>query len=216
VLRLGSGARTGRIGPRPAQTLILYEFEGCPFCRKVREALTHLAVDVMVRPCPKGGQRFRPGVIEQGGKAQFPYLIDPNTGDALYESNRIIRHLYEHYGTGRPSLLLSMGPLTDTLAQLATIPRLGLGVRAQASSPAEQPLELSGYEASPGTRRVRERLCCLELPYRMLQAAPGGNHAAISENNDAAVPELFDPNTGTRIRGTRAALAHLEHVYARA
>ena len=31
-------------------------------------------------PCPKDGTRFRPQVVAEGGKAQFPYLKDPNTG----------------------------------------------------------------------------------------------------------------------------------------
>ena len=42
VLRLGLGLAASHAGPRPAKTLELYEFEGCPFCRKVREALTML------------------------------------------------------------------------------------------------------------------------------------------------------------------------------
>jgi len=217
ILRLGSGARAGRQGPRPEETPILYEFEGCPFCRKVREALTHLAIDVEVRPCPKGGQLFRPFVIQHGGKAQFPYLIDPNTGDELYESDAIIRHLYRHYGVGRPNLLLALGPLTDLMVQLAMIPRLGLGVRATSSrSAVDQPLELIGYEASPGTRRVRERLCSLELPYRMVQAAPGVEPNSDSRQPDHAskIPSLADPNNSFQCSGAQAALAYLEKEYA--
>uniref|UniRef100_A0A061RRT2 Thioredoxin family protein n=1 Tax=Tetraselmis sp. GSL018 TaxID=582737 RepID=A0A061RRT2_9CHLO len=31
----------------------LYEFEACPFCRRVREAITDLDLDVIIFPCPK-------------------------------------------------------------------------------------------------------------------------------------------------------------------
>ena len=31
-------------------------------------------------PTPKDGDLWRPKAIELGGKAQFPYMIDPNTG----------------------------------------------------------------------------------------------------------------------------------------
>mmetsp|Transcript_37498 Transcript_37498/g.149570 ORF Transcript_37498/g.149570 Transcript_37498/m.149570 type:complete len:93 (+) Transcript_37498:370-648(+) len=39
---------------RPELPLELYEFESCPFCRKVREALNILDLDFYAYPCPKG------------------------------------------------------------------------------------------------------------------------------------------------------------------
>lgn len=44
------------------------------------------------------GTRYRSVVKEIGGKLQFPFLIDENTGDKLYESQDIIHHLFKHYG----------------------------------------------------------------------------------------------------------------------
>ena len=38
---------------RPKEPLRLYEFEACPFCRRTREAITDLDIDVLVYPCPK-------------------------------------------------------------------------------------------------------------------------------------------------------------------
>ena len=87
VGRLGLGHGVGRLGIRPEKPLILYEYEACPFCRKVREALTQLDLSVQIRPCPRGGQRFRPEVVRHGGREQFPYLIDPNAGCLLYTSD---------------------------------------------------------------------------------------------------------------------------------
>ncbi|MCA9686349.1 MAG: glutathione S-transferase N-terminal domain-containing protein, partial [Myxococcales bacterium] len=93
-LRLGLGFWASHAGPRPEQPVELYEFEGCPFCRKVREALTMLDLEARVFPCPKGGPTYRPQVVARGGKAQFPYLVDPNRGVELYESKAIISYLY--------------------------------------------------------------------------------------------------------------------------
>jgi anaphase-promoting complex subunit 7 len=38
---------------KPEQLIKLYEFEACPFCRRTREAITDLDIDVLVYPCPK-------------------------------------------------------------------------------------------------------------------------------------------------------------------
>src|SRR5258705_9439492 len=83
--RLGSGARVSTLGKRPARPLELYEFEACPFCRKGREALSILDLEVIVYPCPKGGPTWRPRMREQGGRALVPHLVGPNTGRALCE-----------------------------------------------------------------------------------------------------------------------------------
>ena len=90
LARGGVGVKVGPLGPRPEKPLELYEFEACPFCRKVREALTLLDLDALVLPCPKGGPRFREEVKRRGGKYQFPYLVDPNTGKEMYESDDIV------------------------------------------------------------------------------------------------------------------------------
>ncbi len=43
-----------------------------------------------------------------GGPEQFPFLVDENTGRELYESDAIVRYLYETYGgnTLRPPPML--------------------------------------------------------------------------------------------------------------
>ena len=190
------------------QILVLYEFEGCPFCRKVREALTDLAIDVHLKPSPKGGRRFRPVVIQQGGKAQFPFLIDPNAGIEIFESDAIIKHLYARYGKRRRPFLLSLGPLSDLMSQLSMIPRLGRGVLVRASRAPAQPLELHGYEASPDSRLIRELLCCLEQPYLMKQSR------GVVTGSPSRVPYLKDPNTGSSCYGVTDSLAYLIRQYA--
>src|SRR5258705_8365220 len=122
--RLGSGARVGTLGKRPARPLELYEFEACPFCRKVREALSILDLEAIVYPCPKGGPTWRPRVRELGGRELFPYLVDPNTGRAMYESSDIVANLFSEYGDGRVPASLGAGWLTAVSSWLAGLPRL--------------------------------------------------------------------------------------------
>ena len=111
--RLGSGRQVGALGRRPERPLELYEFEACPFCRKVREALSILDLEAIIYPCPKGAPTWRPRVREQGGRELFPYLVDPNTGKAMYESSDIVAYLFAEYGDGNVPLLLGAGVLTD-------------------------------------------------------------------------------------------------------
>jgi hypothetical protein len=49
----------------------MYIPEACPFCRRVREALTELDLSAEVYPCPKGSIRHREFVRSVGGKEQF-------------------------------------------------------------------------------------------------------------------------------------------------
>ncbi|PKI54997.1 hypothetical protein CRG98_024597 [Punica granatum] len=85
----------------PLMHLQIFEFEACPFCRRVREAMTELDLSVEIYPCPKGSARHRAMVRELGGKEQFPFMIDPNAGISMYESGDIVKYLFEKYGKGR-------------------------------------------------------------------------------------------------------------------
>src|SRR5438477_267341 len=101
VLRLGRGvypAITADRRPDPKQLLELYNMEGSPFCRKVREALSELDLEHIVRNVPKGSPK-RNELAARGGKVQVPYLIDPNTQSEMYESDDIVAYLEEEYGT---------------------------------------------------------------------------------------------------------------------
>ena len=90
LARAGQGIATTPAAERPSLLFELFEFEACPYCRLVREALTELDLDALIYPCPKDGQRFRPRAAELGGRLQFPLLMDPNRGEQLYESTDIV------------------------------------------------------------------------------------------------------------------------------
>ena len=216
LARLGSGAQVGALGERPAKTLELYEFEACPFCRKVREALSILDLDADIFPCPKNGPRFRPEVVRRGGKAQFPWLVDPNAGVELYESDAIVRHLFERYGDGSVPLSLGLGALVDVSAQLASVWRLGNGRVYERARAPERPLELWSFEASPFCRIAREKLCTLELPYRLHNVAKGSPKRPEFErrSGNMMVPYLVDPNTGKEMFESADIVRYLEDTYA--
>jgi glutathione S-transferase len=215
LLRGGLGMRVAQVGARPAKPLQVYEFEGCPFCRKVREALTMLDLEAEIRPCPKGGKRFRSVLAEIGGKAQFPYLVDPNTGTSLYESGDIVDYLFAHYGEGAAPAALRAGPIA-TLAVVAS--GLGRGRAGTFVRPSKAPakaLELYSFEASPFCRLVREVLCELELPYRLLNVAKGSarRDAFRAHAGKVQVPYLIDPNTEIEMFESADIIAYLESTY---
>jgi glutathione S-transferase len=214
--RLGTGASVGALGRRPAQPLELYEFEACPFCRKVREALTILDLDAIVRPCPKGGPTYRPRVREQGGRELFPYLVDPNTGAAMYESSDIVAYLFAEYGDGRVPTALALGPATDVSSVLAGLPRLGAGSRYRRARSPAQPLELYSFEASPFCRIVRETLSSLELAYLLHNVAKNSprRDAFAARSGRMMVPWLVDPNAGIEMFESADIVAYLEATYA--
>ena len=216
LFRGASGSRVGTLGERPAEPLILYEFEGCPYCRKVREAFTILDLDAQLRPCPKRGSRYRDELIQRGGKAMFPYLVDPNTGKEMYESDDIVSYLFAQYGDGSVPGLLRAGVLCDLTSMLANLPRPTRGAFCEASRAPEQALELYSAEATPFCRIVREKLCTLEIPYLLHNVAAGssGRKAFVARSGKQLIPYLVDPNTGTEMFESADIVVYLERTYA--
>lgn len=214
VLRLGSGLTSQPAARRPEKLLELYEFEACPFCRRVREALSLFDFDALIYPCPKGGTRYRPKAIERGGRAMFPYLVDPNTGKSLYESADIVAYLRETYGAPRSPVWL--GPLSIVNSSLASGLRASHGRQARPSRAPAQPLELWSFEASPYSRLVREALCELELPYVLHNVAKGSprREAFVARSGKMMVPYLFDPNTGREMFESADIVKYLDATYA--
>ncbi len=214
VSRLGAGVTATPPARRPAQLLELYEFESCPFCRKVRDALTELDLEAMIYPCPKDGTVFRPKAIALGGKAQFPYLVDPNTGTRKYESDDIVAYLFATYGGRKPGVLVR-GPLATASSVLASAFRPTRGTRARPSRRPTQPVELWSFEASPFCRIAREALCELELPYRLHNVGKNGagRPAFVERAGKMMVPYLVDPNTGRAMFESADITAYLNETY---
>ena len=174
---------------RPKKLLQLYEYEGCPFCRRVRETLTILDLDAEIFPTPRetfkeygyaNESRFRPAVLKHGGKCQFPFLVDPNNNIKMYESLEIVKYLWDTYGDkASPSLFDRLANLPGLSAGLflagafRMLPHHGL-LRTPSAYPAKK-LELYSAENSPFCRIAREALSTLELPYVLKNCAHGAN-----------------------------------------
>ena len=229
--RLGAGMFAEGCRQAPQAPIVLYDMEGCPFCRKVRDALTTLDIDALIYPCPKNGRVHRPRASSLAGKEQFPFVVDPNRDVSMLESNEIIRYLFATYGKGRPGLRTTL----TASSMLSSLVRPHRGSRARPSRQPEQPLELWAFEASPYCRLVREHLCELELPYLLHSIGKGKvadfmlpgmrdhapdkqttprRRAFVERSGCMIVPFLVDPNTATEMFESADIQAYLENTYA--
>lgn len=101
----------------PAQPLELYSFESSPFSKPVRARMCELELPYLLRNAGKGGwkdmgppsfrdslfkgekgtTRNRRWLADNTGQVQVPYLVDANTGTAMYESGDILKYLDRTY-----------------------------------------------------------------------------------------------------------------------
>jgi len=239
MLRASNGIQVAAAPVKPAQMLKLFDIENCPFCRLVRETLTELDLDAEIYPCPKNGERFRPEVVERGGKEQFPYLVDPNTGVEMYESLEIVAYLYETYARRQLPLKWKVGRLQTLGSMLASGVRMN---ERMAALPSRQPgymLELYSFESSPYARVVREQLCNMELPYVLrncgrtqmrewllpnlresLKVEPEpeveqeNRRWLFEREGRVAIPYLYDPNSEQGMFESEYIVEYLEETYA--
>ena len=211
--------------PRPSQPLVLYEYEGSPFCRKVREAALLLDIPVEMRPCPGARAGFAKELQERTGRQTVPYLVDPNAGKEMFESDEIIEYMLDSYGPPRSqydakALWPLRGEFATTTATFATLVRGLAGSKRQENARPDNeqmlPLELWGYEVSPFVRPVREKLCSLCLKHVVVPTARGSaNRDRLIQRTGVQfqVPYLVDPNTGVELFESAEILEYLEEVY---
>ena len=227
---------------QPEQMLELYDMEGCPFCRPVREVLTTLDLDVLIYPCAKGAGKYREQLKSRGGKVQVPCLYDPNKELYIYESKDIISYLISNY-----SLHNQLSPKVNVsiyTSYLATAMRLGAGTKYKSKAKNDvsstqqslQPLELFSFEGSPFVRLVREKLCELGISYVVRnsgkqqladQGMPWlrpkiGTYQPIAGTKRAELlqrtgkvqfPYLYDPNTQKELFESKAINKYLVKKY---
>ena len=95
----------GAFYARPSITvkkpLQLWAYEASPFCALVRETLSALEIPYVNQPCARGSTR-RTTLQRRAGTFQVPYLEDPNTGVAMFESAEIIEYLRQSYQATPP------------------------------------------------------------------------------------------------------------------
>ena len=216
--------------PRPAKPIVLYDNEACPFCRKVRECVGILDLDVLYLPTPRGGKRFRKDLEQRAGRVQVPYMIDPNTGSEMFESDAIMSYLCSKYGKDAKQqagdspnpvpMGLRMGLLTTISCALALMPRMASSSSYTPSTFSDdecglQPLWLWGYEASPFTKVVREQLNVLEIPHVFRSCARGSpkRQTVFDKEGSFQVPYLEDPNNDTALFESLDIRKYLQQTY---
>lgn len=217
---------------QPDQLLELYDMEGCPYCRPVRECLTELDLDALIIPCPKGFGERRDQLSKASGNTQVPFLVDKNTGTSLGGCREITRYLQATYGQGKASTRPLPG---DTSSKLSTGFRALRGTRHAPARQPEAPLELFSFESSPFSRPVRETLCAHGIPYVLRNSGkqqkadlglpwlrptlnyaplPGSKRAELLQRaGKVQVPYLFDPNTGKGLFESKDIVEYLSRTY---
>lgn len=218
VIRLGRGlVARRRAETMPQQILALYEFESCPYCRKVRDVMTELDLEYRCYPCAKGSKHRRTAE-ELGGKRLFPFLCDPNTGVQSYESDAIIQYLHTTYGKGRGGVARTFAPLNtfDSMLGSALRPKGGkVADKVRDRQELDQPLTLFGFEASPYCRKVREALAELDLSYicKNVGKKSPRRPELVALGGKMMVPYLVDPNTGAAMYESDDIVAYLWKTY---
>jgi len=230
------GAMASRKVQQPEQLLELYDREGCAHCRFVREALTELNLDVRIVPVPLGGQRNLPALKRISGRDRVPFLYDPNNSAKIEGSDAIIAYLFNTYAGREGPKKLRATKFNVFKSRLATVIRGARGLEAKPSVGSQQDLTLYSFEASPYSRPVRERLCELELPYKLInigkqQRADIGpsnfrlhfgeykpipntkRSAFMNEHGNVQVPYLIDPNTQRDLFESADILRYLSTTY---
>lgn len=175
LLSEGKGITGSAFPKQPNKLLELYEFEACPYCRRVRQVMTELNLDYIVYPCPKNGKIYRNEVLKLSGKHQFPFLVDPNTQAQIEESSDIIEYLFTTYGKKDAPPPARWENLSEAEIRGSVISMISLlrgmyadknnRLRYKKGGQPEKLLELYSFEMSPYSRLVKERLCELELPF---------------------------------------------------
>ena len=90
LARMPSGLSVGKLGKRPEQPLRLYEFEGCPYCRKVREALSILDLEADVSSVSQGRPALPAGgdAPRREGAVPLPRRPEHRQGDVRVRRDR--------------------------------------------------------------------------------------------------------------------------------
>jgi glutathione S-transferase len=169
--------------------------------------------------------QFSKELFERTGRQTVPFLIDPNTGEELFESGDQIEYLLTTYGPPAdefdrkalwPIAWEGFSVYTSTLvAILRDLPGGKRQFNARPDNEQMKPLELWGYECSPFVRPVREKLGSLCLPHVMVSCSRGSANRdrMVEKTGRFQVPYLVDPNTGIEMYESPEIVDYLEAVY---
>jgi hypothetical protein len=213
---------------------VLYDREGDPNCRLVREACSLLSLTVEIRPqqrpSPKKNTGFFGSQKEKRKSSSSPRIVgvprlqDPNTGVELEMKQRlddgddddvqpILSYLFTTYGNGKIPWTMQ----TQLAQQSAT---WGLASRFWtsfliASDLPDRPLTLWAYESSPFCKLVTETLGQLGVTYTVIYTPRGSTNRQLLLDRFGRfqVPFLQDPNTGVELWESQAICEYLQRQY---
>jgi glutathione S-transferase len=132
-----SSARRTHPGTEPQ--LELFQRENDPACHAVRNRLSQLGLDYLLRNVRLGDALKNEQLAQAGGKIEVPLLIDHLTGIKLYGAHSIITYLDHEYGQATRSPVLRVaGQINSKVQQNAD--QLTWAVRA----PLEQIQKIGG------------------------------------------------------------------------
>ena len=116
----GKKGMFARPSKKPLKPLELYSWEGSPYARLVRETMCEYEIPYLLHNVGKTpgshsdymppeyrarymhdympGTENRRKMLQRAGKVQVPYIIDPNTGVAMFETRNIQEYLRKTYG----------------------------------------------------------------------------------------------------------------------
>jgi glutathione S-transferase len=206
---------------QPEKTLVLYESESSPSCKRVREMMNLLDITFECRPCFEtnrnawGISRDRP----------LPYLYDPNLDDTIFGDDEIINLLLDKYGPPPskfdrkalwPIEFKAFSVLTSQLAALLRgNPASTKQSNARSDNEQMKTIELWGYECSPFVRPVKEKLSALGLPHRVVSCSRGSKNRdeMVHKTGRFQVPFIVDHNTGIEMFEGAEIVEYLESVY---
>lgn len=80
--------------------LALYQYDACPYCKRVRMAMERLGLDIDIRDTRKNPE-YRQELIRGGGMGMVPCLrIEHPDGrvEWMYESLDIVDYLHKRFG----------------------------------------------------------------------------------------------------------------------
>jgi len=235
TLRSWKGTSARKKYQQPDLEIILFDQEGCSESRLVREALTELNLNVVIAPCPIGGNNIRK-LKKDSGSSQVPRLVDANGESNLIGSEAIINYLFKEYRNTDAPKSKQLNSVNKIASRVASLVRLNAGIKAKPARPAEKPLTLYSFESSPFSRPVRELLCELELPYLLVNLGKqqwsdmgpanfrftfkpyqpiknSKRDAFFKLHGNVQVPYLNDPNTRTELFESKAIINYLTHTY---
>jgi glutathione S-transferase len=104
--------------PGSETQLELYQRENDPGSHAVRNRLSQLGLDYMLRNVRLGDALKNEQLAQAGGRVEVPFLMDHLTGTKLYGANTIITYLDHEYGQASSSPVLRVASQINSRVQM--------------------------------------------------------------------------------------------------